>query len=157
MKQSEKWKRGLPYVGNKGQKAEKIIDILPAGNRLVDVFGGGGSISLTAASSGKWDEVVYNDRRKTVVNLLKALIEDKPHFDLMKYAYMDRETFYNWRDNMPDSIERTLVLTAWSFGNNQHEYLWGKKTEKKKIVSNKSFILRKYWYTTRWALFICKK
>ncbi|UYI59108.1 DNA adenine methylase [Lacticaseibacillus paracasei] len=69
MKQSEKWKRGLPYVGNKGQKAEKIIDILPAGNRLVDVFGGGGSINLTASSSGKWDEVVYNDRRKTVVNL----------------------------------------------------------------------------------------
>ena len=133
MKQSEKWKRGLPYVGNKGQKAEKIIDILPAGNRLIDVFGGGGSISLTAASSGKWDEVVYNDRRETVVNLLKALIEDNPHFDLMKYVYMDRETFYNWRDNMPDSIERTLVLTVWSFGNNLHDYLWGKKTEKEKL------------------------
>ena len=133
MKQSEKWKRGLPYVGNKGQKAEKIIDILPAGNRLIDVFGGGGSISLTAAASGKWDEVVYNDRRKTVVNLLKALIEDNPHFDLMKYVYMDRETFYNWRDNMPDSIERTLVLTVWSFSNNLHDYLWGKKIEKEKL------------------------
>lgn len=133
MKQSEKWKRGLPYVGNKGQKAEKIIDILPAGNRLVDVFGGGGSISLTAAASGKWNEVVYNDRRKTVVNLLKALIEDSPHFNLMKYVYMDRETFYNWRDNMPDSIERTLVLTVWSFSNNLHDYLWGKKIEKEKL------------------------
>lgn len=133
MKQSEKWKRGLPYVGNKGQKAEKIIDILPSGDRLIDVFGGGGSISLTAASSGKWDEVVYNDRRKTVVNLLKALIEDKPHFDLMKYIYMDRETFYNWRDNMPDSLERTLVLTVWSFSNNLHDYLWGKKIAKEKL------------------------
>lgn len=133
MKQSEKWKRGLPYVGNKGQKAEKIIDILPAGNRLIDVFGGGGSISLTAAASGKWNEVVYNDRRKTIVNLLKALIEDSPHFDLMKYVYMDRETFYNWRDNMPDSIERTLVLTVWSFSNNLHTYLWGKKIEKEKL------------------------
>lgn len=133
MKQSEKWKRGLPYVGNKGQKAEKIIDILPAGNRLVDVFGGGGSISLTAASSGKWNTIVYNDRRKTVVNLLKALIEDNPHFDLLKYVYMDRETFCNWRDNMPDSIERTLVLTVWSFGNNLHDYLWGNKIEKEKL------------------------
>lgn len=133
MKQSEKWKRGLPYVGNKGQKAEKIIDILPAGNRLIDVFGGGGAISLTAASSSKWNTVVYNDRRKTVVNLLKALIEDNPHFDLMKYVYMDRETFFNWRDNMPDSIERTLVLTVWSFGNNLKDYLWGKKIEKEKL------------------------
>lgn len=133
MKQSEKWKRGLPYVGNKGQKAEKIIDILPAGHRLIDVFGGGGSISLTAANSGKWDEVIYNDRRKTVVNLLKALIEDNPHFDLMKYVYIDRETFYNWRDNMPDSIERTLVLIVWSFSNNLNGYLWGKKIEKEKL------------------------
>lgn len=133
MKQSEKWKRGLPYVGNKGQKAEKIIDILPAGNRLIDVFGGGGSISLTAASSGKWNVVVYNDRRKTVVNLLKALIEDNPHFDLTKYVYMDRETFYNWRDNMPDSIERTLVLTVWSFSNGWKSYLWGKEIEKEKL------------------------
>lgn len=133
MKQSEKWKRGLPYVGNKGQKAEKIIDILPAGNRLIDVFGGGGSISLTAASSGKWNAVVYNDRRKTVVNLLKALVEDNPHLDLMDYVYMDRETFYNWRDNMPDSIERTLVLTVWSFSNGWKSYLWGKKIEKEKL------------------------
>lgn len=133
MKQSEKWKHGLPYVGNKGQKAEKIIDILPAGNRLVDVFGGGGSISLTAASSGKWNAVVYNDRRKTVVNLLKALIEDNPHFDLMKYVYMDRETFYKWRDNMPDSLERTLVLTIWSFSNGWKSYLWGKRYEKEKL------------------------
>lgn len=133
MKQSEKWMSGLPYVGNKGQKAEKIIDILPAGHRLIDVFGGGGSISLTAANSGKWDEVIYNDRRKTVVNLLKALIEDSPHFDLMKYVYMNRETFYNWRDNMPDSIERTLVLTVWSFSDNLHDYLWGKKIEKEKL------------------------
>lgn len=133
MKQSEKWKRGLPYVGNKGQKAEKIIDILPASNRLIDVFGGGGSISLTAVSSGKWNSVVYNDRRKTVVNLLKALIEDDPHFDLMKYVYMDRDTFYNWRDNMPDSLERTLVMTVWSFSNGWKSYLWGKKIEKEKL------------------------
>lgn len=125
--------RGLPYVGNKGQKAQQIIDILPSGGRFIDVFGGGGSISLTAASSGKWNAVVYNDRRKTVVNLLKALIEDNPHFDLMKYVYMDRETFYNWRDNQPDSIERTLVLTVWSFSNNMCDYLWGKKIEKEKL------------------------
>ena len=133
MKNSEKWMRGLPYVGNKGQKAQKVIDVLPAGNRFIDVFGGGGSISLTAASSGKYDTVIYNDRRKTVVNLLKAFIEDNPHFDLTKYVYMDRETFYNWRDNQPDSIERTLVLTVWSFSNNLHDYLWGKKIEKEKL------------------------
>ena len=133
MKLKDKWKRGLPYVGNKGQKVEQIMEALPDGKRFVDVFGGGGCVSLTAASSGKYEEVIYNDRRKTVVNLLKVLIEDSPHFDLMKYVYMDRETFYNWRDNMPDSIERTLVLTVWSFSNNLKDYLWGKKIEKEKL------------------------
>ena len=42
MKAKDKWKRGLPYVGNKGQKVEQIMEALPDGKRFVDVFGGGG-------------------------------------------------------------------------------------------------------------------
>ena len=139
MKQSEKWMRGLPYVGNKGQKAQQIIDTLPAGGRFIDVFGGGGSISLTAANSGKWDEVIYNDRRKTVVELLHALITDEPHIDLTKYVYVTREQFFDWRDNQPDSIERTLVLTAWSFSNNLKDYLWSRgPTEDNKLLATRA-------------------
>ncbi|WP_353990639.1 DNA adenine methylase [Lacticaseibacillus paracasei] len=149
MKQSEKWKRGLPYVGNKGKKAEKIIDILPTGNRLIDVFGGGGSISLTAASSGKWDEVIYNDRRKTVVGLLKTLLTDEPHLDLTKYAYVPRDEFFDWRDNRPDSIERTLVLTVWSFSNNMSDYLWGRgQTEDNKLLATRAMF---YGDTDTWS------
>lgn len=63
MKNSEKWMRGLPYVGNKGQKAQKIIDALPSGNRFIDVFGGGGSISLHACNTGEdyggWDSDAF--------------------------------------------------------------------------------------------------
>lgn len=33
---------GVPYQGNKSRIADIIINILPAGNRLVDLFGGGG-------------------------------------------------------------------------------------------------------------------
>lgn len=40
LKRNEFWKRGLPYVGNKGMKAEKIIEALPSGHRFIDVFGG---------------------------------------------------------------------------------------------------------------------
>ncbi|WP_191980410.1 DNA adenine methylase, partial [Levilactobacillus paucivorans] len=124
MKAKDKWKRGLPYVGNKGQKVEQIMEALPDGKRLVDVFGGGGCVSLTAVSSGKYKEVIYNDRSKTVVELLRALINDEPHFNLMDYVALTREQFLDWRDNQPDSIERTLVLIAYSFSNNQHTYLW---------------------------------
>lgn len=134
MKVKDKWKRGLPYVGNKGQKVEQIMEVLPDGKRLVDVFGGGGCVSLTAASSGKYEEVIYNDRRKTVVELLRALVNDKPHFNLMDYVALTREQFLNWRDNQPDSIERRLVLIAYSFSNNQSSYLWNKKNEEEKLL-----------------------
>ena len=33
---------GVPYQGNKSRIADIIINILPSGNRLVDLFGGGG-------------------------------------------------------------------------------------------------------------------
>lgn len=138
MKNADRWKRGLPYVGNKGQKAEKIIELLPTGNRLIDVFGGGGCVSLTAASSGKYKEVIYNDRRKTVVELLRELINDEPHFSLTDYVALTREQFFDWRDNKPDSTERTLVLTAYSFGNNKKDYLWSEKNEEEKLLLTKA-------------------
>lgn len=134
MKNADKWMRGLPYVGNKGQKAQQILDFVPGGKRFIDVFGGGGSISLTASNRGKWDKVIYNERRRSVVNLLKALVYDTPHIDLEKYVYITREEFLDWKDNKPDSVERTLILLSWSFSNNMKSYLWGKRIENEKLV-----------------------
>ena len=134
MKNADKWMCGLPYVGNKGQKAQQILDFVPGGKRFIDVFGGGGSISLTASNSGKWDKVIYNERRRSVVNLLKALVYDTPHIDLEKYVYITREEFLDWKDNKPDSFERTLILLSWSFSNNMKDYLWGKRIENEKLV-----------------------
>ena len=138
MKVKDKWKRGLPYMGNKGQKVEQIMELLPDGKRLVDIFGGGGCVSLTAASSGKYEKVIYNDRRKTVVELLRALVNDEPHFNLMDYVALTREQFFDWRDNQPDSIDRRLVLIAYSFGNDQRTYLWSKKNEEEKLLLTKA-------------------
>ena len=42
---------GVPYQGNKSRIADIIINILPAGNRLVDLFGGGGVQSLIVVCS----------------------------------------------------------------------------------------------------------
>ena len=114
------------------------MEVLPDGKRFVDVFGGGGCVSLTAASSGKYEKVIYNDQRKMVVELLKALINDEPHLNLMDYVALTREQFIDWRDNKPDSIERTLVLIAYSFGNNHVDYLWGSKSEEKKLLITRS-------------------
>lgn len=40
---------GVPYQGNKSRIADRIISILPQGNRLVDLFGGGCNHSLRYA------------------------------------------------------------------------------------------------------------
>lgn len=49
MKDKDKWKRGLPYVGNKGGKAQQILDLLPSGTRLIDPFGGADPYPCTPA------------------------------------------------------------------------------------------------------------
>ena len=44
---------GVPYQGNKSRIADIIINILPKGKRLVDLFGGGGAITHCALLSNK--------------------------------------------------------------------------------------------------------
>lgn len=48
---------GIPYMGSKNRIAEDIVDFLPSGKTLVDLFGGGGAITDCASKSGKWEKV----------------------------------------------------------------------------------------------------
>lgn len=48
-------------MGSKNKLAENIIEQLPTGNRLVDLFCGGCAITHAALLSGKWNEVLAND------------------------------------------------------------------------------------------------
>lgn len=48
-------------MGSKNSIAEDIIDFLPSGNRLVDLFGGGGAISHCASFFNKWNSILYNE------------------------------------------------------------------------------------------------
>ena len=132
MKKSEKWKRGLPYVGNKGQLASDIIDILPTGSRLVDVFGGGGSISLHAYDSRKWDEIVYNELNKSVFALFKELTSGNSGIDFFDFIIPKREELKKLVERYKHdtlSVEDTVKLIAWSFSNNMKDFLWSRKCE----------------------------
>lgn len=132
MKKSEKWKRGLPYVGNKGQLASDIIDILPTGSRLVDVFGGGGSISLHAYDSRKWDEIVYNELNKSVFALFKELTSGNSGIDFFDFIIPKREELKKLVERYKHdtlSVEDTVKLIAWSFSNNMKNFLWSGKCE----------------------------
>ena len=52
---------GIGYQGSKSRIAKYIIDILPPGNRLVDLFAGGCSITHCAMLSGKYKKFLAND------------------------------------------------------------------------------------------------
>ena len=57
----------------------------------MDVFGGSGAIILAAAASNRWETVIYNDKRTTVVNLLSALIENNKNIDLDLHTHITRK------------------------------------------------------------------
>ena len=40
---------GIGYKGSKSRIAKEIIEILPSGDRFIDLFGGGGAMSHCAA------------------------------------------------------------------------------------------------------------
>jgi 16S rRNA G966 N2-methylase RsmD len=52
---------GAPYQGSKNRIARRLIDLLPKGNRFVDLFSGGGAMTHAAIESGKYGSQHMND------------------------------------------------------------------------------------------------
>ena len=65
---------GIPYMGSKTKTAPDIIRQLPAGERFVDLFGGGFAMSQAAAISGKYKKVLYNDINPLLPPLIQKAI-----------------------------------------------------------------------------------
>lgn len=106
--------------GNKSRIADIIINILPKGNRLVDLFGGGGAITHCAMLSNKWHEYLYNDINPLITTLFMDAVNGKYHNE---NRVITREDFENQKDTDP------YIKYIWSFGNNGIGYLWGKSIE----------------------------
>lgn len=117
---------GVPYQGNKSRIADIIINILPSGKRLVDLFGGGGAITHCALLTNKWEEQVYNDINPLITTLFMDAVNGKYHDE---DRVITREDFENLKDTDP------YVKYIWSFGNNGTGYLWGKDIEKEKCLA----------------------
>ena len=111
---------GVPYQGNKSRIADIIINILPSGKRLVDLFGGGGAITHCALLSDKWENYLYNDINPLITTLFMDAVNGKYHDE---NRVITREDFENLKDTDP------YVKYIWSFGNNGTGYLWGKDIE----------------------------
>lgn len=111
-------RRGIPMQGGKSKLADWIIDLFPPATHFYDLFSGGASIAHAALLSGKFEHVHANDSVK--------LFEDALNGDLDKYEperFRTREDFFNEKDTNP------FVRIVYSFGNDQHSYLYSREIE----------------------------
>lgn len=120
-------KYGLPYMGSKNRIARDIIDILPPGERLVDLFGGGGAITHAGSFSGKYKSIEYNDADEVTVHYFALAVYGGKG---LEPRWISREEFEDLKHFDP------IAAFIFSFGNNPLKgYLYSEKIEpqKKKI------------------------
>lgn len=103
---------GLPYKGSKSKIADEIIEMLPPGRVLYDLFAGGCAITHAAILSGKWEKVVANDI-KPYPKLFKDAAQGKYHGH---YNWVSRDDFFK----SEDPYDRLVF----SFGNDLRTYIY---------------------------------
>jgi hypothetical protein len=112
---------GIPYKGSKSAIARDIVDALPAGTRLVDLFCGGCAVTDYARrNTGKYSEFLVNDidRRNPAV-FMKAIAGGFMDED----RWISRDDFFRLKET--DDYARI----CFSFGNNGRTYLYGPQIE----------------------------
>lgn len=111
---------GLPYMGSKNETAENIVSMFPRGRRLLDLFGGGASVTHAALVSDRFEQVVYNDLAPLMVDMLHRL-QDEP---LSPLRFVNRVEFKERYKVDP------MVFFCWKFPGARPEYLFGPGSEK---------------------------
>ena len=113
---------GMPYKGSKNKIAKWIVDNLPAGDTLIDVFCGGCAVTHAALLSGKWKNIIINDIDGRMPQLFvdsingKYTVENHPE-------WVTREEFKRKR------FTDAQIGLCWSFGDNCLDYIYGKSKE----------------------------
>lgn len=110
---------GLPYQGSKNKIAKDIINVLPSGERFVDLFAGGCAITHAALLSGKYDRFMVNDKYPVGTMLFKQALAGE--FNKPEYMrWVSREEFFAKKDTDP------FVNIVFSFGNGGQTYMYSK-------------------------------
>ena len=110
---------GVGYLGSKNAIAEQILEILPAGRRLVDIFAGGCAITHCGIVSGKYQRFLMMDISDNPLLFLYAI---QGRYKEEK-RWISREDFYRLKDT------DLYVRNAFSFGNNGRAYLYARDLE----------------------------
>lgn len=111
---------GLPYMGSKNKLAEEIVNFLPQKKVLVDLFGGGGAISVCAGQSGKYEKIIYNELNTLIAETFQKAINGEYENER---RWVSREEF--------EKLKKTdgYVAICFSFSNNCNTYMYGPKIE----------------------------
>ena len=129
---------GIPYMGSKTKMARTIHKTLPAGNRFVDLFGGGFAMSHSALLlPNKYNSVLYNDYNALLVNLISDALHGKYSYKNFKPKFITRQEF----DRLKDSDG--YVKYIWSFGNSGKNYLFAKNIEPLKHMAHDLIVFGK--------------
>lgn len=112
---------GLPYMGSKNSIAKDVVNALPRGERLVDLFAGGCSITDCALkNTDKFSRFLVNDLNgwspKAYVKALAGGFNDEER-------WISRQDFFRLKDTDP------YVNLCFSFGNNLKTYMYNPEIE----------------------------
>ena len=112
---------GLPYKGSKSAIAKDIVAILPAGNRLVDLFCGGCAITDYAMKkTDKFNKFLINDiDERNPKTYMKALNGGFRNED----RWISRQDFFKLKET------DDYVRLCFSFGNDCRTYMYGPQIE----------------------------
>lgn len=116
---------GIGYKGSKSRIAKEILQALPAGRRLVDLFGGGFAITHCAMLEypEKWGGYLCCDIDPLLKPLLEDAIAGKYNYENFKPAWVSKEEF-----NIKKHTDG-YIKWCWSFGNNGNDYLYSSDKE----------------------------
>lgn len=116
---------GIPYIGSKNAIAEWVVNLLPEGDVLCDLFCGGCAITHCALLKNKYKKIIINDINKQVPDFFIECINGL-HTVEKHTEWVSREKFFTEKE---DNI---LIKLLWSFGNNGYDYLYGRNIEEYK-------------------------
>ena len=110
---------GIPYLGSKNIYAKKILEALPPGERLVDLFAGGCAVIDCALRhfSHKWRSFLANDIDDRPLKLYGQCIRGETP---IPHSWLSHEAFKtaNWVDRL-----------IWSYNGKMRSYMYAKGKE----------------------------
>lgn len=114
---------GVGYVGSKNKHIKWLFSNLPAGQRFVDLFGGGFAASHYAVESGKYPIVIYSDINHQIVSLIQRAASGDFDIGRFKPKWYSRNEFFSLKGSDP------FVKYIFSYGNGGKYYLGQETSE----------------------------